>query len=66
MSKLHPTCFRIIMGCALIVFVADKIFNKLVCCSLCQGLGDNLNNSEDEEQMQLHNHHLDSPSAAIV
>ena len=54
------------MGCALIVFVADKIFNKLVCCSLCQGLGDNLSNSEDEEQMQLHNTDLDTPSAAIV
>lgn len=54
------------MGCALIVFVADKIFNKLVCCSLCQGLGDNLNDSEDEEQMQLHSQDLDSPRAAIV
>jgi len=38
----------LILSCALIVFLVDKIFTKLVCCRLCSNLGGH--NSEADEE----------------
>lgn len=47
--------FRIILACALIIFIADKIFNKLVCCRLCRSFGHNDSiDEQDEEMVALH------------
>lgn len=57
--------FRLILTCALIVFVADKILSKLVCCHLCSSLRTGIEDSESgEENVRLHESDLDSPRAA--
>jgi len=44
----------IVLTGALFVFIADKIFNKLVCCRLCRDITKHNFSESDEEQVKLH------------
>eukprot|EP00092_Neocalanus_flemingeri_P016274 GFUD01017619.1.p1 GENE.GFUD01017619.1~~GFUD01017619.1.p1 ORF type:complete len:254 (+),score=57.18 GFUD01017619.1:296-1057(+) len=44
----------IVLIIALFVFIADKIFNKLVCCRLCSNITHKDTSEDDEEQIRLH------------
>ena len=45
------SCGWVVLSGALIVFVADKIFNKIVCCRLCQNISARDSDREEEEVM---------------
>jgi len=49
----------IVLTGALIVFIADKIFNKLVCCRLCSNITHEDLSEDDEEQIKLHSNSTD-------
>ena len=48
------SCGWVVLIGALIVFIADKIFNKIVCCRLCQNISARNNSDMEEEQVMLH------------
>jgi len=48
------SCGWVVLIGALIVFIADKIFNKIVCCRLCQNISARNNSNREEEQVMLH------------
>lgn len=50
---------------ALIVFVADKIFTKLICCRLCRNITRDDMSEVDEEHVRLHDTEQNSSSVAI-
>ena len=45
----------IVLTLALLVFLADKIVNKLLCCRLCTGIKDHVDGErgEEDERVQL-------------
>jgi len=46
----------------LLVFLADKIFNKLICCSLCSSIN---NKIEDEDRHELDGHGTDEENVKL-
>ena len=48
------SCGWVVLMGALIVFIADKIFNKIVCCRLCQNISARNNSNREEEEVMLH------------
>jgi hypothetical protein len=46
---------RMILMCALVVFVTDKVLSKLLCCLLCRAAqGQVFLRADEEERQQLH------------
>ena len=45
----------VVLVISLLVFLADKIFNKLLCCTLCSSMtgDDKVDAGDDEEQVRL-------------
>jgi len=54
----------IILACALIVFLVDKIFTKLVCCRLCSNLGGDRSDEEEGDEDERIKLHTQQPSSA--
>lgn len=50
---------------ALVVFMIDKIFTKLICCRLCRNITQDDVSEDDEEQVRLHDTEKNSSSVAI-
>jgi len=61
------SCGWVVLTGALFVFIADKIFNKIVCCRLCRNFNHHQLLETDEERTRLHpQHSSDSTSRAAV
>jgi len=54
----------IILACALIVFLIDKIFTKLVCCRLCSNLGGDRSDEEEGDEDERIKLQTQQPSSA--
>ena len=56
----------VVLTGAFIVFIADKIFNKIVCCRLCSNISHDDVSEYDEEQVRLHSESKDLTNSSII
>ena len=56
----------IVLSGALIVFIADKAFNKIVCCRLCSNISGDDVSEADEEQFRLNSHSKDPTISSSI
>jgi hypothetical protein len=72
-NSMYPTsgnellARRLILLCALVVFVTDKVLSKLLCCLLCRAAqGQVFLRADEEERQQLHRaEEPDSPRGGL-